>query len=53
MVTPIRLSLVVLYLISVPISDLTAFSNGNLTVFSPSVAAAHSYTSPMYIALDF
>jgi hypothetical protein len=53
MVTPIRLSLVVPCLISVPVSDLTAFSNGDLTVFSPSIAVAHSYISPAYIALDF
>jgi hypothetical protein len=53
MVTPIRLSLVVPCLISVPVGDLTAFGNSDLTVFSPSVAAARSYTSPAYIALDF
>ena len=58
---PARTSLVVPCLISVPISDLTASgngnltasNNGNLTVFGPSVAAARSYTSPIYIALDF
>jgi len=53
MVTPVRPSLVVPCLISIPISDLTAFSNGDLIVFSPSIAAAYSYTSPAYIALDF
>jgi len=53
MVTPMRPLLVVPYLISVPISDLMAFGNGDLTVFSPSIAAARSYTSPAYIVLDF
>ena len=53
MVMPVYTSLVVLYLISAPISDLTASSNGDLIVFSPSMAAAHSYVSPVYIALDF
>jgi hypothetical protein len=53
MVTPIRPSLVVPCLISVPISDLTAFGNGDLTVFSPFMAAVRSYASPAYIALDF
>jgi hypothetical protein len=52
MAMPIRLSLVVLYLISVPISDLTAFDNGDLIVFSSSIAAARSYTSSIYIVLD-
>ena len=53
MVMPARTSLVVLCSISAPISDLMASSNGNLTVFSPSVAVARSYTFPVYIALDF
>jgi len=52
MVMPARTSLVVLYLISAPISDLTASGNSNLIVFSPFMAAAHSYASPIYIALD-
>jgi len=50
---PVRTSLVVLYLISIPISDLTASGNGNLTVFSPFIAAARSYAFFVYIALDF
>ena len=50
---PVYTSLVVPCSISAPISNLTASSNGDLTVFSPSVAAARSYISPMYIALDF
>ena len=50
---PACTSLVVPCSISAPISDLTAFSNGDSTVFGPSVAAARSYISPMYIALDF
>jgi hypothetical protein len=50
---PAYTSLVVLCLISAPISDLTASSNSNSTVFSPSMAAARSYISPVYIALDF
>jgi hypothetical protein len=50
---PARISLVVLYLISAPISDLTAFSNSNLIVFSPSVAIVYSYVSPIYRVLDF
>jgi len=50
---PARILLVVLYLISAPISDLTASGNSNLTVFSLFVAIARSYTSPVYIALDF
>ena len=32
---PTRMSLIVLYLISIPISDLLAFSNNDLIVFSP------------------
>ena len=47
------MSLVVPYLISAPISNLTASSNSDLTVFGPSIAAARSYTFPVYIALDF
>ena len=50
---PARTSLVVLYLISALISDLTASGNSDLTVFSPSMAAVYSYTFPIYIALDF
>ena len=50
---PACTSLVVLYIISAPIGDLTAFSNNDLTVLSPSVAVVRSYTSPMYIVLDF
>ena len=53
MVMPTHMSLVVPYLISAPISDLTASGNGDLIVFSSSMAAARSYTSPVYIALDF
>ena len=53
MVMPTYTSLVVPCLISAPIGDLMAFSNGDLTVFSPFVAAVHSYTFPVYIALDF
>ena len=50
---PIYTSLVVPCLISAPISDLMASGNGDLIVFSPFVAIARSYTSPVYIALDF
>jgi len=50
---PTRILLVVLYLISIPINDLTAFSNSDLIVFSPSMAAACSYISPIYKVLDF
>ena len=50
---PAHILLVVPYSISAPISDLTASGNGDSTVFSPSVAAARFYTSPVYIALDF
>jgi len=53
MVIPVYTLLVVLYLISAPISDLTASSNGDLIVFSPFIAVARSYTSFVYIALDF
>jgi len=53
MVISTRMSLIVPCLISAPISNLTASGNSNLTVFGPSVAAAHFYTSPIYIALDF
>ena len=53
MVMPAYTSLVVPYTISAPISDLTASSNSDLTVFSPSVAVAYSYASPVYVALDF
>jgi hypothetical protein len=53
MVMPARTPLVVLYLISAPVSDLTASGNSDLIVFSPSIAAARSYVSPVYIALDF
>ena len=53
MVMPVCMSLVVLYTISVPVGDLTAFSNSNLTVFSPSMAVVCSYMSSVYIALDF
>jgi hypothetical protein len=53
MVMPTRTSLVVLYLISAPISNLTASGNSDLIVFGPSKAAARSYASPVYIALDF
>jgi hypothetical protein len=53
MVMPAHISLVVPYSISVPISNLTASGNGDLTVFGPSIAAARSYASPVYIALDF
>jgi len=53
MVVSARTSLVVPYLISAPISDLTASGNGDLTVFGPSMAAARSYASLVYIALDF
>jgi len=53
MVMPACTSLAVLCLISAPISDLTASNNGDLIVFSPFIAAARSYTSPIYIALDF
>ena len=42
------MSLVVLYLISVSIGNLTAFSNGILTVFCSSVAIVYSYTSSVY-----
>ena len=45
--------LVVLYLISIPISDLTAFSNSNLIVFSPFVVAIYLYISYIYRVLDF
>jgi len=50
---PTRTSLVVPYLISVSISDLTAFGNSDLTVFSPSMAAARSCVSPIYRVLNF
>ena len=50
---PIYTSLVVLYIISAPISDLTASSNNNLTVFSPSIAVIYSYMFSVYIVLDF
>jgi hypothetical protein len=53
MVMPARTLLVVPCLISAPISDLTASGNGDLTVFGPFMAAARSYTSPVYIVLDF
>ena len=53
MVMPARTLLVVPCLISVPTGDLTASGNGNSTVFSPFVAAARSYASPVYIVLDF
>jgi len=53
MVVSARTSLVVPCLISAPVGDLTASGNGNSTVFSPSVAAARSYASPVYVALDF
>ena len=53
MVMPTRTLLVVPCLISAPISDLTASGNSDLIVFSTSVAAARSYASPVYIALDF
>jgi hypothetical protein len=53
MVMPIYMSLVVPYLISAPVGNLTASGNGDLIVFSPFVAAARSYISPVYIALDF
>jgi len=53
MVVSARTSLVVLCLISAPISDLTASGNGDLIVFGPSVAAARFYASPVYVALDF
>ena len=42
---PINTSLVVPCLISAPISD--------LIVFSPFMAAAYSYISPIYRVLDF
>jgi len=50
---PTRILLVVPYLISAPISNLTAFSNSNLIVFSPSIAIARFYVSPIYRVLDF
>ena len=53
MVMPVYTSLVVLYIISAPASDSTASSNNNSIVFGPFIAAARSYTSPMYIILDF
>jgi hypothetical protein len=53
MVISIYTSLVVLYLISVPIKDLKAFSNSNLIVFSPSITIARFYISPIYRVLDF
>ena len=43
-----RMSLVVPCLISVSISDLTAFGNINLTVFSSFMATVRSYTSSVY-----
>ena len=53
MVMPVYTSLVVLCSISAPISDLIASSNSDVIVFSPFIAAAYSYTSPVYIVLDF
>jgi len=57
MVMPMRTSLVVPCLISVPISDLTASGNSNLTIFSSFVTTVRFYTSSVYrviyIALDF
>ena len=53
MVVSTRTSLVVPCLISAPISDLTASGNSDSTVFGPFVAAARSYASFVYIALDF
>ena len=50
---PVHTWLIILYTISTPISDLTASSNNNLTVFGPSVAVVQFYASPMYITLDF
>ena len=49
---PVYTLLVVPCSISAPISDLTASSNSDLTVFSPFMAAARSYISPVYIILD-
>ena len=53
MVMPARTSLVVPYTISAPVSDSTASSNSDLTVFGPSIAVVYSYASPVYVALDF
>ena len=53
MVMPVYTSLVVLCTISVPVGDSMAFSNSNLTVFSPFMAVVRSYASPVYVALDF
>jgi len=49
---PARILLVVPCLISVPISDLIAFGNSNLTIFSPFIAVVRSYVSSIYRVLD-
>ena len=53
MVMPVYTLLVVPYTISAPVSDSTASSNSNLTVFGSFMAVVYSYASPVYIVLDF